>query len=264
MITFFRQVALYLGFDLRISKATSNSDLENLISRMHPVKTDKDLIRIGSEKDGGYLIPNDLEGIEAIISPGVGNKQDFDLYFANKGVKVFMADASVDGPIENHSNFFFINFFLGALDNYKYISMETWCESIDIQKDADLILQMDIEGGEYEVLYNMPHDILNQFRIIIVEFHDLDMLWNKQFFSKFENSFLKLLDSHYIVHNHPNNCCPALKKDNIEIPPVLEMTFYRKDRAKKLGYVDKFPHKYDVECTEQKPLVLPKFWYKRS
>ena len=121
---------------------------------------------------------------------------------------------------------------------------------------------MDIEGSEYEVIYNIPKSILNRFRIIIIEFHNLDLLWNRHFFYKFKNVFLKLLENHYIVHNHPNNCCPTLKKDDIEIPPVLEMTFYRKDRANVIGYANEFPHQLDVECTAEKPLPLPKCWYK--
>jgi len=231
---------------------------------MHPISTDKGLIRVGPEGDGGYLLPDDLEGIEALVSPGVGNKQGFDLYFANLGIKVFMADASVDGPIESHPNFFFMKKFLGVFDNHKYISMEAWYNKMNVKTGSDLLLQMDIEGSEYEVLYNIPHHILKQFRIIVIEFHDLDMLWNRQFFNRFKNVFLRLLHSYYVVHNHPNNCCPSFKRGKIEIPPVLEITLYRKDRANKVGYINNFPHNLDVDCTDKRPLCLPEFWYRKD
>jgi len=45
---------------------------------LRPYTTDKELIRLGAEKDGGYLIPNDLAGIEACFSPGVGNEFNFE------------------------------------------------------------------------------------------------------------------------------------------------------------------------------------------
>ena len=42
-----------------------------------PVKTEHELIRIGGSKDGGYLVPNDLSGIQACFSPGVSDLADF-------------------------------------------------------------------------------------------------------------------------------------------------------------------------------------------
>ena len=259
-----RQIGLYFGIDIQLSRVTSIIELKSLIQKMYPVKVDKKLIRVGSKKDGGYLIPDDFDGIEALFSPGVGNKQDFDLELADKGIKVFMCDASVKGPKINHKKFKFIKKFLGSIDNELFISLETWVRELNLSDDSDLILQMDIEGSEYEVIYSMPRYILNRFRIIIIEFHNLDMLWNRQFFDKCKNTFLKLLETHYIVHIHPNNCCKTLKKNDIEIPPVLEITFYRKDRAKVIGYANKFPHPLDVDCTNDKPLVLPKCWYENN
>ena len=38
-----------------IEKMTSNEKLANLINRIIPVKTKFNLVRIGSENDGGYL-----------------------------------------------------------------------------------------------------------------------------------------------------------------------------------------------------------------
>jgi len=259
---FIRQLVLNFGIDLQISRATSVDEIKVLLEKLYPLKIDKELIRVGSKKDGGYLVPDDFEDIEALFSPGVGNKQDFDLELAKKGIKIFMADASVEGPKINHNNFNFVKKFLGSIDNDLYISMEKWINENFLKDNKDLILQMDIEGSEYEVIYSIPKNILERFRIIIIEFHNLDLLWNRKFFYKCKNVFLKLLETHYVVHNHPNNCCPTLRKGNIEIPPVLEMTFYRKDRANVIGYVNEFPHKLDVECTAEKPLLLPKCWYK--
>ncbi len=55
-----------------------------------------------------YLIPNDLEDIAICVSPGVDSESRFELELANKGMKVYMADNSVDSPAINHSNFHFI------------------------------------------------------------------------------------------------------------------------------------------------------------
>ncbi|MEI6399670.1 MAG: hypothetical protein WCO71_12950, partial [Pseudomonadota bacterium] len=42
---------------------TDAAKLRDLISKLCPVATKYELIRIGSQNDGGYLLPNDLDGI---------------------------------------------------------------------------------------------------------------------------------------------------------------------------------------------------------
>jgi len=121
---------------------------------------------------------------------------------------------------------------------------------------------MDIEGSEYETIASIPINIMSRFRIIIIEFHQLDLLFDRSLFDKFRNPFLKILHTHYCVHIHPNNCREPVVKNDIEIPPVLEFSFIRKDRIEVFGYVDKFPHPLDVDCANNETLVLPKCWYK--
>ncbi|GAA8118001.1 hypothetical protein HpBT107_13970 [Helicobacter pylori] len=36
------------------------------------------MVRWGAKHDGGYLIPNDFEGIKALFSPGVGGESAFE------------------------------------------------------------------------------------------------------------------------------------------------------------------------------------------
>lgn len=42
------------------------------------VPDSKDLIRLGPNGDGGYLVPDDLTGIEACFSPGVCATSEFE------------------------------------------------------------------------------------------------------------------------------------------------------------------------------------------
>jgi len=259
-----RKFGFLIGLKIQIEKVTSKEELTDFLQKLYPVKVNKDLIRVGSEGDGGYLVPDDLEGVYALFSPGVGSKQDFDLECAKKGIKVFMADASVDGPVSNHENYFFTKKFISSLDNYDYMSIDKWVENSDISDSSDLILQMDIEGYEYETIYSMSRNNINKFRIILIEFHHLDMLWDKFYFEKFKNTFLKLLQTHYVVHIHPNNCCKVYKRGGISIPPVMEFTFIRKDRVDVCGYSREYPNKLDADCANKKSLILPPCWYKND
>ena len=120
---------------------------------------------------------------------------------------------------------------------------------------------MDIEGFEYEVIFSIPIEKIKRFRIIIIEFHQLDLLWNKVFFEKFKNSFLKLIETHYVAHIHPNNAQEPVTNKKISIPPVMEFTFIRKDRVKTEGYNDNFPHPLDATNTKKRHFDLPACWY---
>lgn len=64
--------------------------------------------------DGGYLVPNDLEGIEACFSPGVDKISEFELDCLNYGMKIYMPDKSVEKPNLNLSEgaYSFIDNFL--------------------------------------------------------------------------------------------------------------------------------------------------------
>ncbi|MGL2751876.1 hypothetical protein ACQJ8G_03395 [Helicobacter pylori] len=57
---------------------TPKEKVEGFIKSLHPIKTEHELVRWGAKHDGGYLIPNDFEGIEALFSPGVGGESTFE------------------------------------------------------------------------------------------------------------------------------------------------------------------------------------------
>ena len=200
------------------------NEVKSLIESLHPVKTKYELIRIGSKGDGGYLIPNDLEGIKTCFSPGVSDNCSFELDLANNfGITSYMCDWSVnDSPIL-HDNLIFQKKYLGIINNNKYLRLESWFDSLKPSKDS--VLQMDIEGSEYNVILDTDNQILSNFRIIIIEFHDLDMLFNQIGFKTINSVFEKLLINFRVVHIHPNNCCSSYEYDGIEIPRVMELKF---------------------------------------
>lgn len=80
------------------TKITRKSELTALIGRLHPLATDKELIRLGPARDGGYLVPDDLTGIEACFAPGVSDSSNFELACAQRGMQVPLANWSGGGP----------------------------------------------------------------------------------------------------------------------------------------------------------------------
>ena len=59
--------------------------LYDLIKLFHPNDLGYDLIRIGDNSDGGYLVPNCLSDIKNCFSVGVDNKTSFENDLFKKG-----------------------------------------------------------------------------------------------------------------------------------------------------------------------------------
>lgn len=250
------------AFGRILVKRTRASRVRELIESLHPVDDGSDLVRLGPDGDGGYLLPDDLEGVEYCFSPGVSAESGFEADLAARGLRVFLADFSVEAPAESHSGFVFDRKFVGALSNETFMTLDEWRDDRIPEYEGDLILQMDIEGAEFETLLNVSSGMLAQFRIMIIEFHDLQELFNKPFFVLASRVFERILQTHSVVHIHPNNCCGSVKSGGLQIPRVAEFTFYRNDRLERAGYRKTFPHPLDRDNTQSPTLVLPQCWYR--
>ena len=92
------------------------------------------------------------------------------------------ADASVDSA---RSKVIWVRFskkFIGVIGNETTITLDDWV-AINAPGADDLILQMDIEGTEWSVLLNVSRATLLRFRILVIEFHDLERLMDKHAFT---------------------------------------------------------------------------------
>ena len=264
MKTIYKNLFSLLG--VNVGYAVAKEDVVSFIKTLRPQNTNFKLIRLGQDGDGGYLVPDDLENIKACFSPGVDLVSDFELECYNRGMQIFMADRSVDKPKLKISEveYNFIKKFIGTINNEDLITMDKWISSANLNTNSDLLLQMDIEGHEYSTILSMSNQLVERFRIIVIEFHDLNKIWNKEFFRLAQSVFLKILDTHVCVHIHPNNCCGVDKRRGVEIPRAAEFTFISKDRITYSSDATIFPHKLDFDNTDNKSIVLPEVWYKQS
>lgn len=239
-------------------------EIRNLLFQLRPRRCGRPLRRFGPPGDGGYLLPDDLDGIVACFSPGVCETSGFELDCARVGLPVYMADASVNGPAECSPLFHFTKKFLGAKNSGDFITLQHWVtESIGTQQ-GDLLLQMDIEGHEYDVLNSVDQDLLRRFRIVIIEFHGLRTIFNgrSQSWMQIRAAFQRLLINHVCVHAHPNNTSSFDQIDDVVIPDLMEMTFLRKDRSSTWTDSSVFPHPLDFDNDATLPrFTLPKCWF---
>ena len=247
--------------DYHVADRTSPDDVRRVLRTLRPIDGGYELIRLGPDGDGGYLVPDDLAGIEYAFSPGVSTESGFEAALAARGQRVFLADYSVDGPAEPNPSFQFEKKYVGGLADETYMTLEQWKNAVIGAYDGDLLLQMDIEGGEYETLLACPAALLARFRIMVIEFHYLHELLNKRYFELVSRVFQKLLQTHTVVHIHPNNCCGSVKADGLELPRIAEFTLQRNDRLKRHTFCRTFPHPLDRNNTRKATLALPRCWY---
>ncbi len=249
-----------LDVGLWIERSTSNNEVENLISQLRPMHTSCELKRFGPRGDGGYLLPNDLEGIGACVSPGVSFECGFDKDVADLGIDVYLVDASVSKPPIAHEKFRFTRKFFDIFTSDESITIDEFCKNIS--PGNDLLLQMDIEGAEYKVLKSASEELLTRFRIMVIEFHNLAHIFTKFGLREIASVFQKILKTHYVVHIHPNNTGQPVSRGSLVVPPLMEFTFYRKDRAIFERRALEFPNPLDVACVSGSPdLILPRCWY---
>jgi len=231
------------------------------------------LIRVGGQRDGAYLLPDDLEGISACFSPGVANRKDFeDELLKTRGIRAYMVDFSSDEskfqtPLEPGEQFFDKKW-LAPNDSDNSISLATWVGKRE-PKSSSLLLQMDIEGAEYANLATAPDPILAQFRILVIEFHDFyARLMALPDDAEFAKVLERLSKNFQVVHARPNNCCPTrpLPSGKAAVPTVIEVTLLRRDRFELRPSIRmrpvKVPHPRDVSrnVIHRPPLHLDGSW----
>lgn len=240
-------------------------DVEYALELLRPQACAHRLIRIGGERDGAYLIPADLEGIVACFSPGTDNKTSFETELAERhGIPSLMCDGSVRREqlqlLEGMHHF--EQRWLKDYDDVITSSLDRWVADSAYGSGGDLLLQIDIEGGEYGALLAASHSTLRRFRIIAMELHGLDRLDDARFLNlKFMPLLQKLQASFDLVHLHANNCLPPVAYGDRRVPPILELTFLRQDRNQPPQIPPEMPHRLDIVNVPHKPLIdLAPIW----
>lgn len=249
---------------LYMSPQTSSEAIYSFVNQLAPSELGVPLCRVGSGGDGGYLVPDDFEGIQHCFSPGVANTATFESALYKRGIKSFLADYTVAGPPSDLPDCDFVKKFVGAANSNHVMTLDRWVEEkCPDAATGDLILQMDIEGAEYETLLATSVGTLRRFRIIVLELHKLNHLDNRLYFRMVDAAIRKLLEYFEVAHLHPNNAGGMTRFAGIEVPRVVEITFLRKDRVISKTPVKELPHRLDVRnVAAQQDIFLPDYWWK--
>ena len=193
-------------------------------------------IRIGSDADGGYVLPQSVLACDAIVSIGIGGDVSFDLVLANRGAKILQFDHTVDGPPATHPNFIFEKKGWGLKTEGEFIGFDDIFSRLKALSPQRTMLKFDIEGGEYDVLDAIKPEHLAAFDIIACEFHRFERMLDRGFYTQARRVFEKMNAHHVPVHLHANNAGGLVMVGGIPFPRLLELSYLRKDAATFAGH----------------------------
>jgi hypothetical protein len=223
----------------------------NTLRMLRPYKAvDSHKIRLGRPFDGGYVMLDSFDGIEAAYSLGINDDVSWDLDVARRGIPVFQYDHSIERLPQTHERFHWEKTKIGGIDDVAP-GTETLTNLImknGHQSASDLLLKCDIEGWEWLVLRETESSILKKFRQIVVEIHEFYFIGSAEHGDNARATFANIISTHQLVHIHGNNAAPLCNVGGIALPNVVEMTFVRKDAFSLVASDETFPTALDMPC----------------
>jgi hypothetical protein len=227
----------------------------SLIELLSPYQTKLELVRLGRESDGGYVVAQlpikDLK-FQA-ITLGVGDEITADQTLLSQGYTIFAVDGTVDNPLQEDIKFHFHKSNIGyKVNTYPTeITYEKLLHQNDLDASVDLLM-IDIEGSEYQLL-SKELEKISKARQIVVEFHGLELLGDNDFLESVIRIFIRMNETHQVVHIHGNNSGSGISFAGTEWPSIIEVTFLQKKYCKKIRNYGPFPGKLDYPNSNNRP-----------
>ena len=235
--------------------------LIRLINLFKPYDLGYNLIRIGQHNDGGYLVPNILNKSKYCFSPGVGRTSQFEEDLEKIGIKSFIADFSVE-KVQNVKTANFVKKYISSYNSKNSLNINDWIRTNTNEDEENFILQMDVDGGELEIIPAISENNLKKFSILVIEFHYFEFIGNEAFYKLLYPLIKKILEFFEVCHIHPNNCSSLFEVSSLKFPSALEVTFLNKKFIKKKEKIEHLPNKLDQKnIINKKDVSLPSYWY---
>lgn len=208
-----RDVALDIELQNRVQK---------LMSLMFCCQLSTEVVRKGSNGDGGYFISNTDRAYASIISFGVGSDISFELAIMDDNTLVHFYDNSINQiptPVNNST------FFRETVGNYG-VDLR---QAISRISDSPMLLKCDIEGAEWELFGKAESSDISKFEQIVVEFHGIQYLYVDKIFEEQVKVLEKIFVTHVPIFCSSNNFGKFFVIGGHLVPEVLEVTYLRRD-----------------------------------
>ena len=198
-----------------------------MLKYFKPQNINSKKIRLGSQRDGGYVAPEIiLENCSCLFTYGYGGDKTYEDDFIAKYNK---PNYIFDHTVQQNSWDIGIQHFIpeGLGINQEGGNVKTVRQHYDqFNILGDIFLKIDTEGAEFDYFLNVDIDDLASFTCgIIVEVHWLEQETNQ---IKFIEMMEKINKHFTLVHIHGNNWGEEFDYEGFKVPRVPEFTFVNK------------------------------------
>lgn len=207
----------------------------NIIEALRVYNVHSPKLRIGNERDGGYIV-NELltQHSKKLISVGMGGDDGFERdWFSKYQTPIEAYDGTYPcqgmcSVYHEHVNkkIFYIKHNVGYEESLLPLN-------VIVDGKPDVLLKVDVEGAEYKIF---DHVTLRNVTGLILEVHDLHVRENQEkLINLIQNNFSDLLLFHIHGNSWGNTFTLNLSKTGIrglevkEFPHVLELCFINKN-----------------------------------
>ena len=205
-------------------------------------------IRLGRNFDGGYVMVDRFEGVQAAYSLGINDDVSWDYDMAVRGIDVYQYDHTIEELPFEHKHFHWSKTGLSHEPGENMATLPDLIEQNGHAAFNNMVLKCDIEGAEWLTLCFTPNEVLKKFSQIVLEVHNLDHLGSESSAHTARQVALNLTASHYVVNVHGNNFADFGIVGGIPVPEVLEITLVRKDLGEFVPSTRTFPSEEDMPC----------------
>lgn len=220
-----------------------------------------DLLRVGSNNDGGYLVEsNSIKITQSLISFGIGKNWKFEHHFKKiKNIPIFAYDYTIQKFEElpefksffnvDRNNYFFSKKIGENLVEKNNITIEMILNDFNLyflNLKPPIFFKIDVEGSEYVILNDLVK-FSKSISGLVIEFHDVHV--NLSAILK----FIREIDLD-LCHTHANNWGGV---DSNNVPKVLELTFAR--NPIKIDGRPNIPHILDQKNNPKKEEIIIQF-----
>ena len=258
MLKYYIQKILWsLNYDL--SRLNYNSlEINEFYSLLKPIKLDDyELKRFGNQSgDGGYILPNDFKNIKYLFSLGVGSQFGFEKDMHDRNIDCFLADWTVENNNFEQLGLNFDKKFIKAYNSKNSLRFEDWknkCLTPD--KNGEFILQIDIEGDEYQVLLTIDNETFHRTKYLVIEYHFLTRIFDLKISNLIISALKRVSENFYPIHLNINNTSSILRNSNLNIPHCLEVSYINKKYVKNIEFLRKKNHHLNKSNIENNNLL---------
>ena len=189
--------------------------LSKRLESLRIYETDLKLVRWGKPNDGGYIVAADVP-VDLILSGGIAGENSFETHALDMCRHALcLAHDPTGSP--------------GDTSNMRYTFHEVPLGYSGLYVKRNVLVKMDIEGGEWEWLRGLTDSQLSHVSMLVCELHDMgnrtDADWDQ---------LTRIAKTHTCIWAHANTGWDWLVDvDGVQIPKTLECTWVRTDLISK-------------------------------